>query len=75
MAIQINGVAGVSPEMSVFRCQDQNGNEVRLLPPPPMQRIAGGGGRGPRGDRDRGDRGDRGERHDRGERRHHAPRD
>jgi len=70
MEILISGVLGVSPDTLDFKCLDQNGSEVRLMPVVPV-RLAGG--RGPRlergsererGDRDRGDRGDR----DRGER-------
>jgi ribonuclease E len=80
LEIQITGQAGVSPDTLAVRCFDHNGNEVRLLPPAPLPRLAAGkfpGGRGDRdrsrgdrehrGDRDRGDRGDRGDR-DRGER-------
>ncbi len=66
LEIQVTGQAGVSPDTLVIRCFDHNGNEVRLLPPPPLPRLAAGrtGGRVDRdrergrGDRDRG-RGDR----------------
>jgi ribonuclease E len=46
MAIQINGQAGVSPELCQFKCLDQNGNEVRLIPQAPVRLQ---GGRAPRG--------------------------
>jgi ribonuclease E len=55
MEILVTGQAGVSPDTLAIRCFDHNGNEVRLLPPAPIPKLAGGrfGGRG---DRDRGDR-------------------
>ena len=63
LEIQVTGQPGVSPDTLNVRCFDHNGNEVRLLPPAPLPRLAAGriGGRGER-DRDRGDRerGDRG---------------
>jgi ribonuclease E len=68
LEVQITGQMGVSPDTLLIRCFDHNGNEVRLLPPPPLPRLAGGkfppGGRGDRdrGERDRGDR-DRGRRY------------
>jgi ribonuclease E len=63
LEIQVTGQPGVSPDTLAIRCFDHNGNEVRLLPPPPLPRLSAGrsGGRGDRGrdrdrDRDRGDR-------------------
>jgi ribonuclease E len=50
MAIQITGQQGVSPELCAFKCLDQNGNEVRLIPPAPVRLQ---GGRAPRGNPDR----------------------
>jgi ribonuclease E len=51
MGIQINGQQGVSPETCLFKCLDQSGNEVRLVPPAPVRLQ---GGRAPRNhDRDR----------------------
>ena len=41
MGIQISGQQGVSPELCTFKCLDQNGNEVRLIPPAPA-RLSGG---------------------------------
>jgi ribonuclease E len=38
MEIQVTGQAGVSPDTLTIRCFDHNGNEVRLLPPPPLPR-------------------------------------
>ena len=40
MQVLIAGQAG-SPELCTFKCLDHNGNEVRLIPPPPV-RLAGG---------------------------------
>jgi ribonuclease E len=52
MEIQVTGQPGVSPDTLAIRCFDHNGNEVRLLPPPPLPKLSAGrsGGR----DRDRG---------------------
>lgn len=50
--ILVTGQTGVSPDTLTIRCFDHNGNEVRLLPPTPISKLAGGripGGR----DRDR----------------------
>ena len=55
LEIQVTGQAGVSPDTLLIRCFDHNGNEVRLLPPAPLPRLAAGRTSG-RGDRDR-DRG------------------
>jgi ribonuclease E len=55
LEILVTGQPGVSPDTINVRCFDHNGNEVRLLPPPPLPRLSGG--RFPaRGDRDRNDR-------------------
>ncbi len=67
LEVQITGQAGVSPDLMTVRCFDHNGNEVRLLPPAPLPKMAAGripprddrGRGGPRGDRDRDDRGGR----------------
>jgi ribonuclease E len=40
MEIQVTGQVGVSPDLLTIRCCDHNGNEVRLLPPAPLPRIA-----------------------------------
>ena len=53
----------MSPDALTVRCFDHNGNEVRLLPPAPLPKMAAGRippreDRGGRGGRD--DRGDRG---------------
>jgi ribonuclease E len=83
LEIQITGQAGVSPDTLAVRCFDHNGNEVRLLPPAPLPKLAAGkfsGGRGDRdrdrnrGGRDRGDR-DRDRDRDRGDRRYPQPLD
>ncbi|MCE9560920.1 MAG: Rne/Rng family ribonuclease [Planctomycetes bacterium] len=42
LEIQVTGQLGVSPDMLSIRCFDHNGNEVRLLPPAPLPRLAGG---------------------------------
>jgi ribonuclease E len=47
--VQIAGQAGVSPDMLSVRCFDHNGNDVRLLPPPPLPKLSAG--RFPRDDR------------------------
>jgi ribonuclease E len=41
MQVQITGQVGASPEYCTFKCLDHNGNEVRLMPPPPV-RLSGG---------------------------------
>jgi ribonuclease E len=53
MEIQVTGQVGVSPDTLTIRCFDHNGNEVRLLPPAPLPRIAPGrfSGRNERNDR------------------------
>jgi ribonuclease E len=56
LEVQITGQVGVSPDTMNVRCFDHNGNEVRLLPPAPLPKLAAG--RFPRDDRGRG-RGDR----------------
>ncbi len=57
LEIQVTGQLGVSPDTLSIRCFDHNGNEVRLLPPAPLPRLAGGKfPAGGRNDRDRGDR-------------------
>ena len=53
LEIQVTGQPGISPDTLQVRCFDHNGNEVRLLPPPPLPRLAAG--RTGRGDRERGD--------------------
>jgi ribonuclease E len=52
MEVQIQGQFGVSPDMLDVRCQDSNGNDVRLYGGPPPRMIRGDGG-----GRDRGGRG------------------
>ena len=42
LEIQVTGQLGVSPDTLSIRCFDHNGNEVRLLPPAPLPRLAGG---------------------------------
>ncbi len=69
LEVQITGQPGVSPDLMTVRCFDHNGNEVRLLPPAPLPKMAAGripprddrgrGGPTSRGDRDRDDRGGR----------------
>jgi ribonuclease E len=54
LEVQITGQLGVSPDTLTIRCFDHNGNEVRLLPPPPLPRLSGGKFPSGRGDRDRG---------------------
>jgi ribonuclease E len=41
MEVVIVGQTGVSPDTGSFKCWDHNGNEVRLIPPPPV-RLSGG---------------------------------
>jgi ribonuclease E len=41
MGVTITGQPGVPPETCVFKCLDHNGNEVRLIPSPPV-RLSGG---------------------------------
>jgi ribonuclease E len=41
LEILVTGQAGVSPDTLTIRCFDHNGNEVRLLPPPPLPRPLG----------------------------------
>jgi ribonuclease E len=48
LEVQITGQPGVSPDAMAVRCLDHNGNEARLLPPPPLKLTAG---RIPRDDR------------------------
>ncbi len=38
MEIQVTGQVGVSPDTLTIRCLDHTGNEIRLLPPPPIPR-------------------------------------
>ena len=57
--MQITGQAGISPDALTVRCFDHNGNEVRLLPPAPLPKMAAGR-IPPRDDRGRGGRDDRG---------------
>lgn len=73
LEVQITGQAGLSPDAMTIRCFDHNGNEVRLLPPAPLPKLAAGrfprDDRGGRGGRDRDDRGRGGrDREERGER-------
>jgi len=41
LEVQITGQSGVSPDTCTFKCLDQNGNEVRLIPQQPA-RLSGG---------------------------------
>jgi ribonuclease E len=41
LEVQITGQTGVSPDTGLFKCLDQNGNEVRLIPQQPV-RLSGG---------------------------------
>ena len=59
LEIQITGQTNVSPDTLAVRCFDHNNNEVRLIPPAPLPKLAPPrfGGRGERErSRDRGDR-------------------
>jgi ribonuclease E len=60
LEVQITGQVGVSPDTLMVRCFDHNGNEVRLLPPAPLPKLAAGRfPRDDRNDRGRGGRDDR----------------
>jgi ribonuclease E len=48
MEVRITGQPGVSPDAGLFKCYDQSGNEVRLVPAAAPPRLSGG-----RGDRER----------------------
>jgi ribonuclease E len=41
MEVLVTGQPGISPDTCVIKCWDHNGNEVRLIPPPPV-RLSGG---------------------------------
>jgi len=47
LEVQVTGQVGVSPDTLHVRCFDHNGNEVRLLPPAPLPKLAGGKFPGP----------------------------
>jgi len=51
MEIVIIGETGISPDVLNVRCYDHNGNEVRLVSPPPPPRLSGGKLPAGRGDR------------------------
>ncbi len=53
LEVQITGQPGISPDTMAVRCFDHNGNEVRLLPPAPLPKMAAGRFP-PRDDRGRG---------------------
>jgi hypothetical protein len=56
MEVQVQGQFGVSPDTLEVRCQDSNGNDVRLYGGPPPRMFRGDGGRDRRGhDRRRND--------------------